>query len=269
MKHLDLSDLQEQSEYLRLLVYGEPGTGKTWLGASAALHEATSPVLYLDYRGQVASIAANPQYVAAIEAKRLVILSLSDYAELNLLYTWLARGCTQQEPIEDLFDGIAPKTVVLDSITELQRLEILRRGGNSPNSFIAEVGRPQIQDWLKLLDQFVLLARIMFDLPFHVVFTALEHVQLDEKDLVQAHRIAMQGQARHQLPAYALTVMRLVKAAPNLKHFNEGLLSSRRSRVKDQTGALPSKAIGPTIPQMVALLHKDKGGEANEVDIPF
>ena len=66
MKHLKVAALEEEAKYLRMLCYGEPGSGKTWLGASAALDELTAPVLYVEHRSQIASLRSNSELVAAM-----------------------------------------------------------------------------------------------------------------------------------------------------------------------------------------------------------
>jgi KaiC/GvpD/RAD55 family RecA-like ATPase len=126
MKHLKPEALEQEAKYLRLLVYGEPGSGKTWLGASACLDELTSPVLYVEYKSQIASLRSNPEYVKAMEDGRLVILSLDKYEELNHVYTYLFRGQGSSESFDELFPTF-PKTLVVDSLTELQRAEVMRR----------------------------------------------------------------------------------------------------------------------------------------------
>jgi hypothetical protein len=259
MKKIKVSDLADKSQYLRVLVYGEPGVGKTWFGASACLDEATSPVLYLDYCGQAASMQANPEYLKAIEEERLVLLELEKYQDLNHVYTWLFTG--------KFPDGIpTPKTVVVDSVTELQRLEVNRRAGNAPNVFLTDVERPQIQDWGKLLDQFVLLAKVFYALPYHIVFSALEMAQMDDREKVIAARPAFQGQARRLFPAYALTVLHLRRAARNLGVYNVGYTAAVKARSKDQTGCFPAVIPAPTIPMLVRLLaggspKSSKGGK--------
>lgn len=260
MKLVKVEELNKEAEYLRLCGYGEPGTGKTWFGASACLAEETSPVMYLEYRAQIASIRSNPEYIDAIEDGRLVILTLDDYEDLNYVYSWLSVGPGNVEPLDKLFDGKHPKTVVFDSLTELQRAEVMRRAGNKPGKFIRDVEQPQIQHWGSLLNQFTLLAHLYFQLNMHVVFLGLESVDyasrvVGEAQRVTGHRLALQGQAQRQFPAYALTVMRFDKAPRGSNAYNVGLTQSSLSKTKEQTGMFPAKIGNPTIPKMVKYLQ--------------
>jgi len=251
MKRLKLAELTEQARYLRMLVYGEPGAGKSWFCASACLAEETSPVLYVEHLGQVTSLRSNPAYMEALEDGRLVILQIATYKELNKVFQFLTTG---QGALKGMMD--TPKTVVIDSVTELQRREVLRIAGNNADAFKVEIEGPQIQHWGSLLSQFTLLAKMFYGLPMHVVFSLLETAQLNDKEKVVSVRPALQGSASRLLPAYALMLMRLERAARNVKAHAVGHINSSVARSKDQTGSLPGTIAGPTIPMLVSLLNK-------------
>lgn len=264
MKVVSPETLEEEGQYLRLCVYGEPGTGKTWFGASASFNsETTAPVMYLEYRAQIASLRSNPKFVDAIKDGRLVILTLEDYNELNHVYTWLRQGPGSMESFDNLFPNRPPKTVVVDSLTELQRAEVMLRAGNKAGQFIRNVEPPQIQHWGSLLNQFTLLAHLFYQLPYHIVFVGLESVDygtrvVGQTPKITGYRIAMQGQAQRQFPAYALTLMRLERAARNSPAFAVGHTSSVMMKTKEQTGMIPAQILAPTIPMLVEMLRGDE-----------
>lgn len=262
MKHLKQEALVTEAQYLRLLIFGEPGTGKTWFGASAAFDKETAPVMYLEYRAQIASLRSNPEYVKAIEDGQLVILTLDEYKDLNYAYSWLFRGPGTNETFDKLFP-VFPKTLIVDSLTELQRAEVMRIAGNPPGKFLVEVAPPQIQDWGTLLNQFSLMAHLFYQLPMHVVIVGLEAEDYGPRVVGQTpeitgYRLALQGQAQRQFPAYALTVMRLERAARNLNVFAVGYTQGVKSKTKEQTGFLPAKIPGPTIPMLARMLREGK-----------
>jgi len=257
-----VESMEEMAKYLRLLVYGEPGTGKTWFCASAVLDETTSPVMYLNYHGQITSLRSNPKYIKAMDAGRLVILTLGNYNELNRIYSWLFRGAGSSANLDKLFP-VFPKTVIVDSITELQRAEVLRIAGNTPGKFAQEVLPPEIQHWGRLLNEFTLLADLFYHLPMHVVFAGLEAVDFGTREVgkppqVVGYRLALQGQAQRQFPAYALTLMRLDKAARNAKGYNVGYTRSSMAKTKEQSGMLPEKIPSPSIPLLAKMLRGSK-----------
>lgn len=269
MKLVTPDTLAEEAKLLRMLVYGDPGTGKTWFCASACLSAVTSPMLYIDYRGQTASLRGNPQYVTAMQDGRLVIVRLKKYEELNHIYTWLARGRGSVQALDHLFPKEMPRTVAVDSITEIQRDEVELLAELEPGSLLDIEGRPRIQDWGVLLQQFTKFARLYYALPYHMIFAGLEAVDylprakgegIGDARRVAKYRLALQGAAQREMPAYALLQMRLDQAPANSPHYSVGTTRSARAASKDQTGVnLPATIAGPTIPMLVDLLQKGGG----------
>lgn len=272
MRRLTTDTLDEEVGYLRLFMYGAPGVGKTWLGASGCLSDATSPWLFLSYRSQIQSLAANEDYRHSLLDGSLVVIELDGYENINLIYNWMKlRRPGYNAKMDELFtlnnEIRWPKGVTLDSITELQRTEAMRRAGVRMEEVQTDVPAPEIRDWGHLLHQFTLLGRLMYDspavFPYHVVFCALEMAEYDADKVTLAtkdnrptgFKPAMQGQAQDLVPAYALTLMRLVKAPRNVDYFNRGMTYEPRSASKDQSGRFPSTVNGPTIPKMVSMLQ--------------
>lgn len=267
MQLVTAKKLQDEAKYLRLLVYGEPGTGKTWFGASAALDKVTAPVLYLEYRAQITSVMSNPEYKLAIEAGNLIILRLQKYKELDKIYHWLKNGRGSYPSLDKVMkkflwpSDLMPKTIVIDSVTELQRTEVMRRAGNK-EKFLVDIETPLIQHWGQLLNQFTTLAHFYYNLPYNMIFMGLEDVQWTNAIVGQAavptgYRIALQGSAQRQFPGYALTVMRMERAAKGATYFNKGVTSSSIAKTKEQSGYIPKVVPNPTIPKLVKYL---KGG---------
>jgi len=270
MKLVTIATLNEEANNLKMLVFAEPGLGKTHLGASASLDELTAPVLFLEYRAQIASLRSNPAYVKAMEEGNLIIVRIEKYTELAPIHAWLKAGRGSNEVLDELMTSCGhgpedmPKTIVFDSLTELQRAEVMRVAGNISTKFLTSIEPPQIQDWGTLLNQFTTLAHDFFVLPYHVVFMGLETVDygkgpVGEAPPIEGYRVALQGQAKRQFPAYALTLMRLELAPKGANYFNVGYTRAHKSAVKEQTGMIPAKVLNPTIPMLVNMLMK--GGD--------
>jgi len=260
MKRVSSGDLDEKGHYLRLCVFGEPGSGKTWFGASAALDPLTAPVLFVDYRSQIVALRSNPSYLEAIEDERLVIVTPGNYGELSHIYTFLL---AKQHPSFDQFFTKygPPKTLVVDSITELQRSEVMRVAGNKPDRFLSSVEVPSPRDWGSILNQFTLLAHLFYNLEMHVIFSGLEGVDFGKHDIGEAppivgYRLALQGQSQRQFPAYALTLMRLDRVVNVPNTFNVGYTQASRARTKEQTGFLPAQIGNPTIPKLARWIRE-------------
>lgn len=261
-------DLTDEAKYLRMMVYGAPGVGKTWFLASACLKSSladTSPVLFLEYRSQIQSLHSNPKYVEAMEDGRLKIVRLSSYDELSHVYSWM-RNPDDCKELQSLFPdtGGHCRTLCLDSVTELQRSEVLRWAGNPLNKFLRELEYPSPRSWGNLLNQFALLGRMYYDasIPMHVVFGALEQTNYNpEGTQVRGYKVALQGQSQDILPSYALTLMRLLRS-PDKEHFNVGVTTAVKAHSKEQTGKIPGVLQSPTIPKLAYLLE---GGELKDI----
>ena len=269
LKALREEDLVELSRYLRLLIWGEPGTGKTTMGASACLDPISAPVLFCDYKSQVGSLASNPEFLEKIQTGDLIIVQLAEYKDLEAVFTWLKKGRGSNGSLDGLMKGLGhaddmmPKTIVVDSITELQATEVMRRAGNTVGSFKTELDMPEIRDWGKIKNQFTLLGDLFYKLPYHMIFCGLEETDYAEAEIgkppkVVGYRLALQGASQRLFPAYAMTIIRLERAGVNAKGiFNKGTTDSSLSKVKEQTGKIPKEMFNPTIPQLVKCL----GGE--------
>jgi len=270
LKALREEQLVELSKYLRLLLWGEPGTGKTVMGASACLDPLTSPVLFCDYKSQVGSLASNPEYLRKILSGDLLIIQLEKYTDLETIANWLSRGRGSNGSLDKLMasvghaDDVMPKTVVIDSVTELQATEVMRRAGNTIGKFQADLDMPEIRDWGKLKNQFTLLADEFYKLEYHMVFSGLEEpdyadAEVGKERKVSGYRLALQGSAQRLFPAYAMTSMRLERVPTNAKGiFNVGMTDSSLSKVKEQTGKIPAKVYNPTIPKLAAYLRGEE-----------
>lgn len=268
MKLLKMNDVKEQGTVLKATVYGEPGSGKTWFGASASLDEKTAPCLFLEYRAQIGSLRSNAEYLEAIEDGRLIILSIDAYKDLSYIHHWLKGGRGSQKDLDGLMESLGwdndvmPKTVVLDSLTELQRSEVLRIAGNDESGLLTNVESPKINHWGDLLNQFTNLAHRFFLLPYHIVFSGLEKADfgsgpVGESPPIEGYRIALQGQAQRQFPAYAYLVMRLERSASS-SHYNIGYTQAVKSKTKQQYGPnIPPRIPDPSIPMLVRLLEKE------------
>lgn len=101
---LPIYQLNSKKPTVNIMVYGEPGVGKTTLAATAASHPDMGKVLVLNVEGGLLSIRNNPN----VEA-----IDIESAAQLEKIYYALANGDSPQF-----------KTIVLDSGTELQTLHL-------------------------------------------------------------------------------------------------------------------------------------------------
>lgn len=147
-------------QHLKILVYGYPGVGKTVFASTANDDPRTKPALFIDFEGGTLSIAD----------KDIDVVRVTEFKQFNEIYEFLR---TQNHY----------KTVILDSITEIQKLNMLGLMAEAvklnPNK---DPDRPLIDDWGKSTEQMRKLIRHFRDLPMHVIITALAQEVKDERD---------------------------------------------------------------------------------------
>lgn len=212
---------------IKLLVYGDPGSGKTWLCGTFTQCEDTAPVLVLDSRGQAITYRQFPETYPCIYS----VQHMKDY---NFPYMWIRSGqpwgailkgleadfsrpfCqavwdwmarTEDLSPEVLAEPDCPlpkfRTIVLDSLTQVQRLslrEITGATGQLPGDI---PNATSYRDWGKTLGQLTLLADKYFELPIHVVVTALRKHQFADAEGTTMFYPFFWGQSSTELPAYA------------------------------------------------------------------
>jgi hypothetical protein len=122
MPFLSLKELERA--YMRLLVYGPIGSGKTYFCGSVFDVPEMLPVLFADVDGGLKTISDKLQE----HYDPRLVLELSDMADVRLLF-------------EAMFHPKTPfKTVILDGLTELHALLMSLHLGNANRI-------PQIQDY--------------------------------------------------------------------------------------------------------------------------
>lgn len=153
--------------WLRLLLYGAPGSTKTRTAATAAWDARTSPVLHFDIGGNTRAVedfAQQPDRVLIDEPK-----------ELNAFYNWLKRGQSKDDKIVANFELQPPyKTIIVDGITGFQRGIF---GSVTGQTYVEPADIPTALEWShynKVLRIMTNFARLFYKLPLHVIVTALE-----------------------------------------------------------------------------------------------
>lgn len=156
--------------YIKALVYGSSGSGKTTFAGTAP------DAIFASAEGGLMSIGdRRPDFVE--------IKSLRDLMELR---TYLQN------------EEHAYKTVIIDSITEINeiiKLEIQQRTGRNM----------QLQDWGDLARKMRDILRSFRDLPMHVLFLAQETTEEDEQKIAK-YMPALNGKAANEI-AYFMDIV--------------------------------------------------------------
>lgn len=170
---------------LTMLVHGDAGTGKSWLGASAP-----GPRLMFDAEGRALytpghKIDWDPRQPLpeGITADTTVVINVREFADFDLGYKTLAKG------------GHPFKSVIIDSLTELQQ--------RCMDKILNGTGQAQTQDWGDLLREMDHIVRKMRDLRTHPTcpIDALVVVALSQ-DKNGKQRPMLQGQLSLKVAGY-------------------------------------------------------------------
>jgi phage nucleotide-binding protein len=241
-------------EYLNLLIYGEPGVGKTRLAGSAADHADTSPVLILDVEGGVMSLR---------NRKDIDVLQVRDIDTIVKVHDELQKR-----------NGGGYSTVVIDSLSELQKLDmrtVMQEEYNrQPDRTDKDV--PSQRAWGKSQERLRRIIRGFKDLPVHTIMTTLVTQVTDEQTNVTHYYPALPGKMRGDAPGFFDVVgMLRVKEEQNGAVIRRLLQiqSSTKVVAKDRTDTLgidgDGKRVGiivdPTIPDMWHTINASNNGK--------
>lgn len=248
-------------EFLRLMFVGRPGSTKTRTAYSAVMDERTAPVLGLDCGGQPRSIA---EYQPQPD-----IIGIEKVADLSRIYKWLVEG---QKPSDSLVRELqlSPpyKTLIIDGLSEIQRLIVLEASGNASAGPGDRVSPVEIRHYGDILARTLTIAERFYRLQLHVISTVLEQERQEGENGPVTYRPQVVGQARDQLASYPEVVGRLMhvdKLSTTVKgQLGKALTSdasavcffrpSPRHEAKDQTGKLGDFIVDPTLTKIMDLL---------------
>lgn len=262
-----LRNVQKLS-YLRMLLYGKPGSTKTRTSYSAALCDELYPTLVLESGG-------NPE--STYDYERLPwIITLDQLEDMNAPYDWIDGGCKPTHKFAKAFGfDEAPKCVIIDGITDVQRLSFGKLTGNAklgPGDFGSSVTQ---RHFGTVLEQMTRMAKLFFKLPTHVIVTALEKNATDSSGNVVRVAPLIWGQSETEVGGYALAVGHLTHGSAVSGRIKAYLKNTKQSlgdddsvakwspdgvmQAKDQYGRLPKFMVAPTMRKIYDYIYSGEG----------
>jgi hypothetical protein len=180
---LQVIKAEAREPFINLLIYGHSGAGKTRLAASACEVEAMSPVLVVDVEGGTFSIRDLYPQVDVVRVK--------SFADMQEIY-------------EAIHDKKVPyKTVVLDSLTEMQKFsmsmimrDLIRKEPDRDPDI------PSVREWGKNIEQIRRVVRAFRDLEINTIFTALVSEERNTRSGLVDKKPYLSGKLAHEVAGF-------------------------------------------------------------------
>lgn len=223
-----------------MLFYGDSGTGKTTLAGSADKVPAMRPVLFVDIEGGTESLRHSYPEVDTVR--------VTTWKEMQNLYNVLYEG------------GTGYKTVVLDSLTEIQKFNmytIMEAVVQKRPDLDQDV--PSMREWGKNLEQLRKMVRGFRDLEMHTIFTALNKTDKDQRTGIVTMKPSLSGKLADEVAAFLDVVCYYyVKQVGDGEdtQFKRLLLTQKTDGqvAKDRTGKLPMIIEDPDMSKIYELM---------------
>lgn len=240
---LDVKSPAESVDYINMLIYGEPGAGKTYLCGSAQLGELTKPVLFLDVEGGVTTV----RHLTDID-----VVQVRTLEQLNSIHAALDRD------MDNYY-----KTVIIDSLSELQKLDMsnimLQRYTDKPDKIDRDV--PDMYAWGKSGNRLRLMIRKFRDLECHVICTCLLASEKEDSTAKWFYYPSLPGKLRAELPGFFDIVgyLRSIEEQEGDESVITRIIQFAKTEkvvAKDRTASLGDVMRNPTIPGIWELISE-------------
>jgi hypothetical protein len=253
--------LADQDDVVKVLYYGEQGSGKT---LDLATLGRRGPVIFVNAEG---GLKKRPLRIFDIPPENLWLEPATSYEQLEALYWQIRRGIEGDEanqPVGVIFDSLTEIVTTLTEVQVMRRVhgakEKADQLGIVPKDIDVNPFKTHLDDYGVMTQQMRHLSRRFRDLPIHVGFSALSRRDVDASGGEQT------GDAvtyRPQLtPAFGNDIRGYVDIVVATKISSDGqfvgITKPRFQLVgKDRFGILPTTMVNPTLDRIIAVINDE------------
>ena len=240
-KSLQVTIPEELITYTNVLVYGDPGAGKTYFCGTAADLEDTSPVLILDVEGGVTTLR---------KRSNVDVVPIRSMGDIESVYNKLYKSIENNQ--------IYYSTICIDSLTELADLDIrtIMKEAYNRNPSNIDIDVPSPREWGKTRNHIRVIVRAFRDLPCHVIYTASAS-SISEEGFPTKYFPGFSGKLRLEVPGFVdivgyLTARTERVTGETVVKREMQVLGTNRVVAKDRTNSLGEDGIihEPRFPEM-------------------
>ncbi|KKM82658.1 hypothetical protein LCGC14_1317240 [marine sediment metagenome] len=254
---LELQTPAAISSHLKILVYADPGVGKTYFLGTADSDKRLTPALLVDTEGGTLTIRGK---------KNIDVVRVRSYDDIVKLIGHL------RMPDHSKCSHRKWKSIMIDSLTELQKQimqEILRAGFVKNPSKDPDVA--EMRDWGKNAERVRKVVRAFRDLEgYHIIFTLLQREIKDDNSGIVTIKPSLPGQLADDIAGFIdivgfLQIVREEESKGEDDKKTKKVTVYRRMVVqpitraiaKDRSDVLGEVINDPTLPKMLDAIAKE------------
>jgi len=250
---LQVKQPSELIEYLNLLVYGEPGVGKTFLEGTAEDHQDTSPLLIIDVDGGVTTL--RHRNVDCIPCRSIDKHPVTGADGINQIYEKLFKSKYIDDRGVERIEHY--NTVAIDRLDELADVDMrfIMRDAYARNPDKVDIDVPSPREYGINRSHIRKLVRAFRDLPCHVIFVCGVATRQEEGQPIK-YFPGFSGKLQTEVPGFCDIVGYYTNDNTTGELIRRmQFQGTRRVQAKDRTNALGQLIDNPTIPMMWEMIQ--------------